>query len=129
MDPRERIKTLRDRQSACLERLDALLGGEGPRARALFMYVKGKALDVTDEHVPEAEQLLGKAVKLDPSLGDGWNQVMCRVLHLRSPCVWRVMTQLSPHSWRAAFGRGETGRGHLTAGSSPCYTRATRETA
>eukprot|EP00250_Pteridium_aquilinum_P003414 c13723_g1_i1 orf=132-1394(+) len=41
--------------------------------RALFEYLRGKALDVGSEYCKEAEDHLSKAVKLDPSLPDAWS--------------------------------------------------------
>lgn len=41
--------------------------------RALFEYLRGKALDVGPEYCKEAEDHLSKAVKLDPSLPDAWS--------------------------------------------------------
>lgn len=41
--------------------------------RALFEYLRGKALDVGSEYCKEAEDHLSKAVKLDPSLADAWS--------------------------------------------------------
>lgn len=37
--------------------------------------LKGKALNVTPNYCPEAEEVLSKAVKLDPGLVEGWNQL------------------------------------------------------
>ncbi|XP_068097860.1 tetratricopeptide repeat protein 5 isoform X2 [Hyperolius riggenbachi] len=43
--------------------------------KAFFLMLKGKALNVTPNHCPEAEELLSKAVKLDPGLVEAWNQL------------------------------------------------------
>lgn len=39
------------------------------------MMLKGKALNITPDYNPEAEELLAKAVKLDPELVEAWNQL------------------------------------------------------
>lgn len=41
--------------------------------RALFEYLRGKALDVGSEYCREAEDHLSKSVKLDPSFADAWS--------------------------------------------------------
>ncbi|KAM4709734.1 tetratricopeptide repeat protein 5 [Discoglossus pictus] len=43
--------------------------------KAFFLMLKGKALNVTPSYSQEAEDVLSKAVKLDPSLVEGWNQL------------------------------------------------------
>lgn len=43
--------------------------------REWLSYLKGKALNVLPEHSPEAESLLARAVKQDPSLSDAWVQL------------------------------------------------------
>lgn len=56
VDPTERMRTLKERQRGCLDLLATLAPArDGSRARALQMYAHGKALDVTEEHVPDAE--------------------------------------------------------------------------
>ncbi|KAM8962217.1 tetratricopeptide repeat protein 5 [Pelodytes ibericus] len=48
---------------------------DGWKNRAFFLMLKGKALNVTSEYNAEAEEILSKAVKLDPGLVEGWNQL------------------------------------------------------
>jgi hypothetical protein len=44
--------------------------------RALWSCIRGRALDVVSStHNPEAERELSRAVKLDPELGEAWNQL------------------------------------------------------
>lgn len=43
--------------------------------KAFFLMLKGKALNVTPNYCPEADELLSKAVKLDPGLVEAWNQL------------------------------------------------------
>ncbi|XP_019368762.1 PREDICTED: tetratricopeptide repeat protein 5 [Gavialis gangeticus] len=46
-----------------------------PQDRAQMLMLKGKALNVTPSYNPQAEELLSKAVKLDPNLVEAWNQL------------------------------------------------------
>ncbi|XP_053324480.1 tetratricopeptide repeat protein 5 [Spea bombifrons] len=48
---------------------------DGWKNRAFFLMLKGKVLNVTPNYNQEAEEVLSKAVKLDPSLVEGWNQL------------------------------------------------------
>nr|XP_025037795.1 tetratricopeptide repeat protein 5 [Pelodiscus sinensis] len=50
-----------------LQQMGEIDGSSQGRARALML--KGKALNVTPDYSPQAEELLSKAVKLDPELG------------------------------------------------------------
>lgn len=43
--------------------------------KSLYLLQKGKALNVTPEYSQEAEEALAKAVKLNPTLVDAWNQL------------------------------------------------------
>jgi len=43
--------------------------------KAVFFYLRGKALNVTAEFDQHAEECLSKAVKLDPNLIEAWNQL------------------------------------------------------
>ncbi|XP_074838809.1 tetratricopeptide repeat protein 5 [Carettochelys insculpta] len=56
-----------------LRRMDEIDGSSQGRAQALML--KGKALNVTPDYNPQAEELLAKAVKLDPELVEAWNQL------------------------------------------------------
>ncbi|XP_071452469.1 tetratricopeptide repeat protein 5-like [Hetaerina americana] len=49
--------------------------------RAIFFYLKGKALNVKHNHDSRAEEALSKAVKLDPKLVDAWNEL--------GECYWK----------------------------------------
>jgi tetratricopeptide (TPR) repeat protein len=50
-----------------------LLGSVQGKAQALML--TGKALNVTPDYSPKAEELLSKAVKLEPELVEAWNQL------------------------------------------------------
>ncbi|XP_050773838.1 tetratricopeptide repeat protein 5-like isoform X2 [Gopherus flavomarginatus] len=56
-----------------LQQMGAIDGCSQGRAWALML--KGKALNVTPDYKPQAEELLAKAVKLDPELVEAWNQL------------------------------------------------------
>jgi len=43
--------------------------------KAIFFYLRGKALNISSKHDMHAEECLSKAVKLDPSLIEGWNEL------------------------------------------------------
>ncbi|XP_075425315.1 tetratricopeptide repeat protein 5-like isoform X2 [Ascaphus truei] len=48
---------------------------DGWKNKAFFLMLKGKALNVTSSYSQQAEDALSKAVKLDPGLVEGWNQL------------------------------------------------------
>lgn len=50
-------------------------------SKALQLYLKGRALNVLPDHNPEAETLLSRSVKLDPTLVDAWNEL--------GECYWK----------------------------------------
>ncbi|KAJ9577774.1 hypothetical protein L9F63_005656 [Diploptera punctata] len=43
--------------------------------KAAYLYMKGRALNVLPQHSSEAEEVLSRAVKLDPKLVDAWNEL------------------------------------------------------
>ncbi|CAH1106333.1 unnamed protein product [Psylliodes chrysocephalus] len=49
--------------------------------RAKYNYLKGKLLNVVPSYNKEAENLLSKAIKLDPKLVDAWNEL--------GECYWK----------------------------------------
>lgn len=48
---------------------------------ARYYYLKGRALNVVPKYSREAEDLLSKAIKLDPKLVDAWNEL--------GECYWK----------------------------------------
>ncbi len=65
----ERISSTADREPLCSKlRSDS-------RLRAELLYHRGRALNVGADHDPEAENLLSKAVKLDPAMIEAWNEL------------------------------------------------------
>ena len=49
--------------------------------KARKTYLKGRVLNVASDHCAEAEQLLSKAVKLEPNLVDAWIEL--------GECYWK----------------------------------------
>ena len=91
-----RCQMLASQQADVLIALDQSPSKKGVREKALRFYIRGKALDVTEEYVSEAEELLGRAVKLDPTLGDGWNQL--------GTCFWKKGDYQAAHDcWQCSL--------------------------
>lgn len=49
--------------------------------RAKYNYLKGRALNVLPRYSKEAEDVLSKAIKLDPKLVEAWNEL--------GECYWK----------------------------------------
>ncbi|XP_044003757.1 tetratricopeptide repeat protein 5-like isoform X2 [Aphidius gifuensis] len=64
-----------------ISKFDECKGYEIEGQRANYYYLKGRALNVVDRFVPQAEELLSKAVKLEPKLIDAWNEL--------GECYWK----------------------------------------
>ncbi|XP_032687118.1 tetratricopeptide repeat protein 5-like isoform X2 [Odontomachus brunneus] len=64
-----------------LSKFDECKGYEIDGSRANYYYLKGKALNVVDRFIPQAEELLSKAVKLEPKLIEAWNEL--------GECYWK----------------------------------------
>ena len=63
------------------EDIDPNIDQESNAQKAHRTYLKGRALNVVADHSPEAEQLLSKAVKLEPNLVDAWIEL--------GECYWK----------------------------------------
>ncbi|XP_033217459.1 tetratricopeptide repeat protein 5-like [Belonocnema kinseyi] len=74
-------KDLEKEMKETLASFDECKGYEIDGARAKYYFLKGKALNVVDRHVPQAEELLSKAVKLEPKLIEAWNEL--------GECYWK----------------------------------------
>ncbi|XP_067391403.1 tetratricopeptide repeat protein 5-like [Emydura macquarii macquarii] len=73
-DAGRKPQDVREEMQKTLQQMDEIVTGcSQGRARALML--KGKALNVTPDYSPQAEELLAKAVKLDPELVEAWNQL------------------------------------------------------
>lgn len=57
-----------------LQQMEKVLGSVQGKAQALMLTGK-EALNVTPDYSPKAEELLSKAVKLEPELVEAWNQL------------------------------------------------------
>ncbi|RUS84991.1 hypothetical protein EGW08_007236, partial [Elysia chlorotica] len=75
----EKDAEVHKKMEECLQRLEEIQGDV--RNKAQLQYLRGKILNVTPKYSPEAEEALGKAVKLDPRLVQAWN-------HL-GECYWK----------------------------------------
>ncbi|KAH0558308.1 tetratricopeptide repeat protein 5-like isoform X1 [Cotesia glomerata] len=64
-----------------LAKFDEYNGYEIEGSRAKYYYLKGKTFNVVDRFIPQAEELLSKAVKLEPKLIDAWNEL--------GECYWK----------------------------------------
>lgn len=64
-----------------LNKFDECKGYEIDGSRAKYYYLKGKVLNVTERFIPQAEELLTKAVKLEPNLVEAWNEL--------GECYWK----------------------------------------
>ncbi|KAG7204775.1 hypothetical protein KM043_005184 [Ampulex compressa] len=62
-------------------KFDECNGYEIDGSRAKYYYLKGKALNVMSHFIPQAEELLSKAVKLEPKLTEAWNEL--------GECYWK----------------------------------------
>ncbi|XP_026939572.1 tetratricopeptide repeat protein 5 isoform X3 [Sagmatias obliquidens] len=56
-----------------LQQMEEVMGSVQGKAQVLML--TGKALNVTPNYSPKAEELLSKAVKLEPKLVEAWNQL------------------------------------------------------
>ncbi|XP_072357697.1 tetratricopeptide repeat protein 5 [Scyliorhinus torazame] len=64
---------LTERMNTALEEMQSLEGSSHNKAQLLML--RGKALNVVADYRPQAEEALSRAVKLDPSLVEAWNQL------------------------------------------------------
>lgn len=64
-----------------LSKFDECKGYEIDGSRAKYYYLKGRALNVVDHFIPQAEELLSKAVKLEPNSIETWNEL--------GKCYWK----------------------------------------
>ncbi|CAN0877021.1 Tetratricopeptide repeat protein 5, partial [Linum grandiflorum] len=73
-NPDDKLSKLQAQSDACLSLLDSIPQEQrrSSSQRALYEYLRGKALDVFPNYRKEAEDHLSKAVKLNPSLADAW---------------------------------------------------------
>jgi len=66
---------VRDRQNASLAEFRDLEKTAESEDKATFLYLKGRLLNLDGDFNQEAETLLSRSVKLDPSLVEAWNEL------------------------------------------------------
>ena len=66
---------VRDRQNASLAEFRDLEKTAEGEDKATFLYLKGRLLNLDGDFNQEAETLLSRSVKLDPSLVEAWNEL------------------------------------------------------
>ncbi|XP_053217392.1 tetratricopeptide repeat protein 5 [Podarcis raffonei] len=72
-DAGKKQQDVQEEMEKTLQKMEALEGLSKGRAHTLML--KGKALNVSPDYNAQAEELLSKAVKLDPELVEAWNQL------------------------------------------------------
>ncbi|XP_075685115.1 tetratricopeptide repeat protein 5 isoform X4 [Rhinoderma darwinii] len=69
------VKDEMEKTISLMEETDGKAAHYAWKSKAFFLLLKGKALNVTPNYCLEAEEVLSKAVKLDPDLLEAWNQL------------------------------------------------------
>ncbi|XP_042557035.1 tetratricopeptide repeat protein 5 isoform X1 [Dipodomys spectabilis] len=72
-DAVRRHQDIREEMEKTVQQMEQILGSVRGKAQALML--TGKALNVIHDYSPKAEELLSKAVKLEPALVEAWNQL------------------------------------------------------
>ncbi|XP_019487937.1 PREDICTED: tetratricopeptide repeat protein 5 [Hipposideros armiger] len=72
-DAGRKQQDVREEMEKTLQQMEEVVGSVQGKAQALML--TGKALNVTPDYSPKAEELLSKAVKLEPTLVEAWNQL------------------------------------------------------
>ncbi|XP_029808344.1 tetratricopeptide repeat protein 5 [Suricata suricatta] len=72
-DAGRKQQDVREEMEKTLQQMEEVVGSAQGNAQVLML--TGKALNVTPEYSPKAEELLSKAVKLEPQLVEAWNQL------------------------------------------------------
>ncbi|XP_012608251.1 tetratricopeptide repeat protein 5 isoform X1 [Microcebus murinus] len=72
-DAGRKQQDVREKMEKTLQQMEEVVGSVQGKAQALML--TGKALNVTPDYSPKAEELLSKAVKLEPELVEAWNQL------------------------------------------------------
>ncbi|XP_039224069.1 tetratricopeptide repeat protein 5-like isoform X2 [Crotalus tigris] len=71
-DAGKKRQDVQEEMEKTLQKMEAIGLSEG---RAYTLMLKGKALNVSTDYNAQSEELLSKAVKLDPELVEAWNQL------------------------------------------------------
>ncbi|XP_051832939.1 tetratricopeptide repeat protein 5 isoform X2 [Antechinus flavipes] len=69
----QKHQDVREEMEKTLQKMGEAVGFSQEKAWVLML--TGKALNVTPDYSPQAEELLSKAVKLEPELVEAWNQL------------------------------------------------------
>ncbi|XP_047652641.1 tetratricopeptide repeat protein 5 isoform X2 [Phacochoerus africanus] len=72
-DAGRKQQDVRKEMEKTLQQMEEVVGSIQGNAQVLML--TGKALNVTPDYSPKAEELLSKAVKLEPKLVEAWNQL------------------------------------------------------
>ncbi|XP_011383315.1 tetratricopeptide repeat protein 5 isoform X2 [Pteropus vampyrus] len=72
-DAGRKQQDVREEMEKTLQQMEEVVGSVQGKAQVLML--TGKALNVTPDYSPKAEELLSKAVKLEPTLVEAWNQL------------------------------------------------------
>ncbi|KAM7158854.1 tetratricopeptide repeat protein 5 isoform 1-T1 [Molossus nigricans] len=72
-DAGRKQQDVREEMEKTLQQMKEVVGSAQGKAQVLML--TGKALNVTPDYSPKAEELLSKAVKLEPNLVEAWNQL------------------------------------------------------
>uniref|UniRef100_G1RI60 Tetratricopeptide repeat domain 5 n=1 Tax=Nomascus leucogenys TaxID=61853 RepID=G1RI60_NOMLE len=72
-DAGRKQQDVRKEMEKTLQQMEEVVGSVQGKAQVLML--TGKALNVTPDYSPKAEELLSKAVKLEPELVEAWNQL------------------------------------------------------
>lgn len=72
-DAGRKQQDVRKEMEKTLQQMEEVVGSVQGKAQVLML--TGKALNVTPDYSPKAEELLSKAVKLEPKLVEAWNQL------------------------------------------------------
>nr|KAF6488201.1 tetratricopeptide repeat domain 5 [Rousettus aegyptiacus] len=72
-DAGRKQQDVREEMEKTLQQMEEVVGSVQGKAQVLML--TGKALNVTPDYSPKAEELLSKAVKLEPKLVEAWNQL------------------------------------------------------
>ncbi|XP_073656803.1 tetratricopeptide repeat protein 5 isoform X5 [Tursiops truncatus] len=72
-DAGRKQQDVQEEMEKTLQQMEEVVGSVQGKAQVLML--TGKALNVTPNYSPKAEELLSKAVKLEPKLVEAWNQL------------------------------------------------------
>ncbi|KAL0602917.1 Tetratricopeptide repeat protein 5 [Plecturocebus cupreus] len=72
-DAGRKQQDVRKEMEKTLQQMEEIVGSVQGKAQVLML--TGKVLNVTPDYSPKAEELLSKAVKLEPQLVEAWNQL------------------------------------------------------